>query len=162
MKRINEEQALQRAAAYCANAEHCAWEVRKKLASPELPDEAVERIIARLVKERFIDERRYAASFANDKLRFNKWGRIRIDYELKKRDIPADVRAEALEGIDAESYTAILASLLKDKRKSVKAADRREEYAKLLRFGASRGFESHEINRCLKALFRGEDYEDME
>lgn len=162
MKQINEEEALQRAAAYCANAEHCGWDVRKKLASLELPDEAVERIIARLVKERFIDERRYAASFVNDKLQFNKWGRIRIDYEMKKRGIPASARAEALEGIDAENYTGILAALLKDKRKSIKATDRRETYYKLLRFGASRGFESHEINRCLKALFSGEDYEDME
>ena len=56
----------------------------------------------------------------NDKLRFNKWGRIKIAYELQKRNIPAPIRSEALEGIDEKEYADILQSLLKAKKKSTK------------------------------------------
>ena len=98
----------------------------------------------------------------NDKLRFNKWGRIKIAYELQKRNIPAPIRSEALEGIDEKEYADILQSLLKAKKKSTKdpLEHERDIYIKLLRFAAGRGFESRETSRCLKQLFNGNDYEE--
>lgn len=66
------------------------------------PD-ASERIIARLLKERFIDESRYTRFFVNDKLRFNKWGRVKIGYELYKKNIPSPIREESLAAIDEEN-----------------------------------------------------------
>lgn len=162
MKQLSEKEALNRAAAYCSGTERCIQDVEKKLSAAGLPPEATERIISRLLREKFIDESRFANSFINDKLRFNKWGRIRIDYELKKRGIPDNIRAEAMENIDRDLYVETLYNLLKSKKKSVKAKDRREEYYKLLRFAAGRGFQSHEINVCLKDLLNGADYEDME
>ena len=125
-----------------------------------LTEEESDRIIARLLEERFIDESRFARYFVNDKLRFNKWGRIKIAYELQKRNIPAPIRSEALEGIDEKEYADILQSLLKAKKKSTKGKDERDIYIKLLRFAASRGFESREASRCLKQLFNGNDYEE--
>lgn len=162
MKQLSEQEALNRAAAYCSGTERCIRDVEKKLSAAGVPAETSKRIISRLIKENFIDERRFAGSFVNDKLRFNKWGRIRIDYELKKKGIPDEIRSEAIENMDRDLYVEILYNLLKDKKKSVKAKDRREAWYKLLRFGAGRGFESHEINICLKELFKGDDYEDME
>ena len=83
--------------------------------------EAKERIIRRLVEEKFIDEIRFCRSFVNDKLRFNKWGRIKIDFELRNRGIDASIREDALNQIDEQYYYDILFSILKDKKKSVKA-----------------------------------------
>lgn len=162
MKQLNEEEALQRAAAFCASTERCIREVEKKLTAAGTSAETCERIIARLIKDKFIDETRFAGSFANDKLRFNKWGRIRIDYELKKRGIAAGIRSEALSKLDTGLYLEILYNLLKDKKKSVKAENTREAYFKLLRFGAGRGFESQEINRCLQELFKENRDDAME
>ncbi len=151
---------LRRAAAYCSTAERCIQDVQKKIKAASLTQEEGERIIARLLQEKFIDEHRFARYFVNDKLRFNKWGRIKIAYELQKRNIPAPIRAEALEGIDETEYTHILQSSLKAKKKSTKGKDDRDIYIKLLRFAAGRGFESREASRCLKQLFNGNNYEE--
>lgn len=160
MKQTTEAEMLHRAAAYCSAAERCILDVRKKVRAAGLTTEEEERIIARLVKERFIDEARFARYFVNDKLRFNKWGRIKIGYELQRKDIPADIRTEALSGIDETEYADILRSLLKAKKKTVRGKDNREIYTKLLRFAAGRGFESREAVRCLNELFQTNDYEE--
>ncbi len=146
MEQITEPEMLRRAAAYCSTAERCIQDVQKKIKAAGLSQEEGERIIARLL--------------VNDKLRFNKWGRIKIAYELQKRNIPAPIRSEALEGIDEKEYADILQSLLKAKKKSTKGKDERDIYIKLLRFAAGRGFESREASRCLKQLFNGNDYEE--
>lgn len=160
MGQITEAEMLHRAAAYCSTAERCIQDVEKKIKAAGLSPEESERIIARLLEEKFIDEQRFARYFVNDKLRFNKWGRIKIGYELQRKNIPAPVRQEALEGIDDTEYTSILLSLLKAKKRSTKGKDERDIYIKLLRFAAGRGFESREASRCLKQLFNGNDYEE--
>lgn len=162
MKQISEKEALNRMAAYCSSTERCIQDVEKKLSSFDLLPDACQRIISCLVQEKFINESRYATSFTHDKLQFNKWGRIKIDYEMKKKGIPTSIRQKAIEEIDQNLYKEILCTILKDKKKTIKAKDKREEYYKLLRFAVNRGFESHAINTCLKGLFKGDDYENME
>lgn len=151
---------LHQTAAYCATAERCIQDIRKKIETAGLSSEANDRIIDRLLKEKFIDESRFARSFVNDKLQFNKWGRIRISYELQKKDIPSSARFDALDEINEEEYQEILLSLLKSKKKTVKGKDERDVNNKLFRFAAGRGFESRDISRCLKQLFNGNDYAD--
>ena len=160
MKQLSEPEMLHRAAAYCSAAERCIQDVEKKIKAAGLTGEESDRIIARLLKERFIDESRFARYFVNDKLRFNKWGRIKISYELQRKGIPADIRAEALAGIDEKEYQDILSSLLKSKKKTTRGKDERETYIKLLRFAAGRGFEGRDTSRCLKQLFNGNDYDE--
>lgn len=160
MKQITEQEMLHRAAAYCSAAERCIQDVQKKINAAGLAPEASDRIIARLINEKFINEERFCKSYINDKLRFNKWGRIKIAYELQKKGIPSATRSEALANIDDEEYLGILHSLLKDKKKTVKGKDERDAFAKLLRFAAGRGFESREAISCLQQLFKGNDYAD--
>jgi regulatory protein len=147
-------------AAWCSLAERCRQDAEKKIAAAGLSPEAQERIMARLLNEKFIDESRFARSFVNDKLRFNKWGRIKITYELNKRKIAPAIRTEALERIDEQTYQSILLALLKAKKKTVKGATDRDVFTKLLRFAAGRGFESKETVSCLRLLFNGNDYEE--
>ena len=159
MKQLSESEMLHRTAAYCSAAERCIQDVEKKIKAAGLTQEESERIIARLLKERFIDENRFARYFVNDKLRFNKWGRIKIGYELQKKGIPSDIRTEALENIDEQEYQSILFSLLKSKKKSTHGKGQRDIYVKLLRFAAGRGFEGAIISQCLRQLFNGVEYE---
>jgi regulatory protein len=160
MKQKSESEVLHGMAAWCSLAERCMQDVQKKTAAAGLPPDAQERIIARLLKEKFIDEERFARSFVNDKLRFNKWGRIKIAYELTKRGIAPAIRAEALASIDEQTCRNILLTLLKAKKKTIKGACERETFTKLLRFAAGRGFESKETLSCLRLLFKGNDYEE--
>lgn len=160
MEPLTEAEMLHRAAAYCSASERCIQDVEKKIKAAGLSPEESERIIARLLSEKFIDESRFARYFVNDKLRFNKWGRIKIGYELQKRNIPSSIRSEVLDEIDEKEYTDTLFSILKAKKRSTKGKDERDIYIKLLRFAAGRGFESREATRCLKKLFNGNDYEE--
>lgn len=159
MKQLSEAEALHIAAAYCSMSEHCIQEVLKKIDCDSLSAEAKERIITRLIQEKFINEERYARSFVNDKLRFNKWGRIKIDYELRRKGIDSSTRQEAINEIKPQVYRDILFNLLKDKKKLTKGKDDRDIYTKLLRFAAGRGFNFGEANNCLKELFKNPGYE---
>jgi len=164
MKQSTEAEMLQRAAAYCSTAERCKQDVEKKVLAAGFSPEVAERILDRLIKEKFIDEVRFCRSFVNDKLRFNKWGRIRIGYELRMKNIPKNLINDALDEIDENLYLDILQALLKDKRKTIKAKDNRDSFYKLLRFAAGRGFESELIMKCLhKSGYNEEmDQEDMD
>lgn len=157
MKEITEKEMLHRAAAYCSAVERCIQDVEKKIAAAGLSFEVSERIISHLIKEKFIDEARFSQSFVNDKLRFNKWGRIKIGYELRKKNIPINCYADALDAIDEDEYHEILLSLLKAKKKSTRGKDERDIFYKLLRFAAGRGFESNEVIRCLRELGNNND-----
>lgn len=152
MKEKTEQEMLHLAAAYCSGTERCVSEVRKKIESASLPEEATQRIIDRLIAERFIDEARYVRYFVNDKLRFNKWGRIKINYELQKKRIDSGLRQEALSAIDETEYRQTLLALLRAKSKGLKAKNDYDKQLKLMRFGAGRGFESQLISSCLKQL----------
>ena len=79
---------LRRAAAYCSTVERCIQDVQKKIKAAGLTQEEGERIIARLLQEKFIDEHRFARYFVNDKFRFNKWGRIKSLTNFKKEISP--------------------------------------------------------------------------
>ena len=160
MKQLSESEMLHRAAAYCSAGERCIQDMEKKIKAAGLTEEESDRIIARLLEERFIDESRFARYFVNDKLRFNKWGRVKINYEMQRKGIPSGIRSEALAGIDEQEYCSILLSLLKSKKKASRGKNDREIYAKLLRFAFGRGFETKETSGCLKQLFDGNDFED--
>lgn len=161
---LTEQEMLHRAAAYCSTGERCRQDVEMKIFAAGLSPDIAKRILDRLEKEKFIDEARFCQSFVNDKLKFNKWGRIRIALELKKKGIPSSLYYEALETIDEELYTDILRGLLKDKKRTVKAKDQRDEFYKLLRFAAGRGFETELIMNCLRESGIDEDTypEDMD
>ena len=93
MKQISESEMLHRAAAYCSASERCIQDVEKKIKAAGLAGEESDRIVSRLLQERFIDESRFARYFVNDKLRFNKWGRVKINYEMQRKGIPSSIRS---------------------------------------------------------------------
>ena len=156
MKQRNESEILHLAASYCSMAERCIQDVRKKTVSSGASPEMEERIIERLLKEKFIDETRYCRSFVNDKFRFNRWGRIKIEYELRQKGISADVFSEAIAEIDEEAYESVLYDLLKDKKRTAKGQNEQDVFNKLYRFALSRGFESSLIIQQLKNLFNND------
>lgn len=152
MKPLSYEEAVQKAAAYCSLAEKCPYDLREKLRQWKVASEATEKIIAYLIKEKFIDERRYCEAFTKDKFRFLQWGRQKIAYALQAKHLPADAIRQALQTIDEETYTDCLQKLLQQKLKTIHYTDEYDKKAKLTRFAQSRGFELKEIYEVMKLL----------
>jgi regulatory protein len=148
-----ESELLRLAAAYCSSCERCISEVRKKLATAGASPEVAERITARLLEEKFVDESRFCRSFVKDKFRFNGWGRIRIRHELQQKGIAAHVIAEALNELDEEACRSALSEMLKAKKRTTKGRSEYDVFLKLYRFARGRGFEGALVSSCLKPLF---------
>lgn len=136
-------------AALCAQAEHCQHEMLEKMRRWELSAEAQARVMERLVKERYVDDERYARAFVKDKVRYNKWGRRKVEQALWQKHIDEDIRQRALDEVDDEEYLTVLRPLLQQKRKSTKAQSDYELNQKLVRFALSRGFTFDVIRQCI-------------
>lgn len=150
MTQKTEQEAYLALAALCAQAEHCQWEMTEKMRRWELSDEAQARIMERLVKERYVDDERYARAFVKDKVRYNKWGRRKIEQALWQKHIDDDIRQRILDEIDDEDYLSVLRPLLQQKRKSTKAQSDYELNQKLIRFALSRGYTYDIIRQCIE------------
>lgn len=148
-KEKTEQEAYLQLAAVCAQAEHCEQEMRDKMKRWGVEPEAQNRVIDRLVKERYIDNERYARAFVKDKVCYNKWGRRKVQQALWMKRIDDDIQQRVLDEIDDQEYLKVLVPLLKQKRKSVKAANEYELNQKLVRFALSRGFDYAIIRQCL-------------
>ena len=148
-KDMTEQEAYLQLAALCAQAEHCQQEMRDKMRRWELDEMVQNRIIARLVKERYIDDERYARAFVKDKIRYNKWGRRKVQQALWQKRIDSEIQQRVLDEIDEKEYLDVLRPLLKQKRKSIRAASDYELNQKLVRFALGRGFGFDIIRQCL-------------
>lgn len=145
----SEKEAYLTLAALCAQAEHCQWEMLEKMRRWEVPEEALARVMQRLVKERYVDDERYAQAFVKDKIRYNKWGRRKVDQALWQKHIDEDIRKRVLDEVDDDEYLKVLRPLLKQKRKSTKANSDYELNQKLMRFAMGRGFTFDIIRQCI-------------
>lgn len=157
--KLTEPQALNRAASYCSKAERCEYDIRRKLLSWEVEDDASKRIIKRLKDERFLSDERFAQSFINDKMRFNKWGKTKIIFELRKRSISEHIYNPILDEYSGDEFQSQLLHILKVKERSVKAKDKYDKRNKLLRFALGRGFSMDMAVKCVNLLM-SDDYEE--
>jgi regulatory protein len=141
IKSTDKNSALKKAQNICAKQEKCKAEIRQKLYEWKVDAKDHSWILDQLVSEKFIDEQRYAVFYVRDKFRFNNWGKIKIEFELRAKQIEAPIIKEALENIDYENYYLTCETLLKHKLKSLKDKEYNKLKEKILRFGQSKGFE---------------------
>ena len=156
-KEMTEQEAFLQLASLCANAEHCQHEMLEKMLKWELTEAVQARVMARLVKERYVDDERYARAFVKDKIRYNKWGRRKVQQALWLKRIDDDVQQTVLDEISDEEYLKVLKPLLKQKTKSIKAESDYERNQKLVRFALGRGFTFDLIRQCVNTSNINED-----
>ena len=149
-KEITQQEAFLQLASLCAQAEHCEKEMRDKLKRWGIDESAQNHIIERLINERYIDDERYARAFVKDKIRYNKWGRRKVQQGLWMKQI------------NDQEYLNVLRPLLKQKRKSVKAESDYELNQKLVRFALGRGFTFDIIRQCLDVDEEMEEYDETD
>jgi len=140
-KQITPEQALAKAQNICASQEKCKADIRKKLYDWKIQAIEIEKILNKLIKDKFIDENRYTSFYVRDKYKLNKWGRIKIEFSLKQKQIEQRIITNVLEEINDEEYKEIFRTELKKKLKSLKNEEKHKLKEKLLRFAQSRGYE---------------------
>jgi Uncharacterized protein conserved in bacteria len=146
----SENEAYLTLAALCAQAEHCQYEMVEKMRRWELTEEAQARVMQRLVGEKYVDDERFARAFVKDKIRYNKWGRRKVEQAMWAKHIDEDIRQRVLDEVDDEEYISVLRPLLKQKRKSIKANSDYELNGKLIRFAMGRGFTMDIIKQCIE------------
>ncbi|PXY00912.1 RecX family transcriptional regulator [Marinifilum breve] len=139
---ISSKAALSKVQFICSKQEKCCSDIRKKLQDWNISADDQDEIISSLIEDKFIDESRFTNFFVRDKYRFNKWGRIKISYHLKHKQIPERIINEALEQINDQEYKENLQDLLQSKLRSLKDDDPYQLKTKMYRFAQSRGFES--------------------
>ena len=150
MKRpMTKEQVLLKLTTMCSSAEHCSGEMIKKMENWEVSPEMQAEVMEYLVKEKYIDDRRFCRFFVNDKIKYNKWGRRKVEQALWEKRIDSSISAEVLDEIPTEMYVDILKPLLNDKKKTVKGRNDYEIRCKLVRFALGRGFTYDIINQCV-------------
>jgi regulatory protein len=140
-KPITRDEALLKMADLCSRSEQCRSEVARKLQAKGLCAADIASVIEELMERGFINEKRYARSFANDKVRFSAWGRLKIRAALAVKRIPSSAVAEALEQIDAQEYADAAFRAARAKA-SYLNIEEYEDRQKLYRHLLSRGFES--------------------
>ena len=117
---LNPEQALQKLKHYCAYQERCHQEVVNKLYELGVWKKEHDGIVATLIEENYLNEERFAIQFAGGKFRIRRWGRVRIRFELKQRQVSEYCIKKALKQIDAGEYFSALQSLADEKYRLLK------------------------------------------
>jgi regulatory protein len=144
--------ALNKAMALCARREFCSGDIRAKLESWGLNSQDVRSVISTLIKEDFINDRRYVEAFVKDKYRHNKWGKVKIAAHLRAKNIATELIGSVLALLDDDQYRQMIRDTLDSHRKFIKAKNQYDLKGKLLRFGLSKGFESHILYDILNDL----------
>lgn len=149
MDSLKYEQVLHRLTAYCSRGERCVYDVRKKMSRWGVSEEEQRKAVQYLQRENFLDEKRFCRAFVHDKSQYNRWGAYKIQYELKKKQIPDSLIREAVSEMDTAVNREQLRQLLANKRKTVKGANEYEINQKLMRFAAGKGFSLEDIEAAL-------------
>lgn len=159
---ITEETAYARMARVCSQKECAPFDIARKLRRMELPEPLVDKIIDRLKKEKYLDERRFIRSYIHDKLYFNKWGKRKIMLFLKQKQLPQALIEEAFSELSGESFGESLKPILEKKWKSVKGKSDYEKRSKLIRYALGRGFSMEEVMACMEKMEIGETFDETE
>ncbi len=136
------EVALGKATALCSGSEHCMSQIMEKLSLWNVSPQDAYDIMDYLVKEKYIDNRRFARAYCHDKFCYNHWGRIKIRQMLRHLRLGDEEIEEGMETIDEEDYLEALNDVLRAKDRTLKDKDKYLRKAKLVRHLLSRGFET--------------------
>jgi regulatory protein len=140
-KYLTKEQALQKLKHYCAYQERCHSEVKEKLYSLGVWKKEHDEIIATLIEENYLNEERFAIAFAGGRFRMKQWGRVKIKYELKQKQVSEYSIKKALKQINEEEYLKVLDKLAKEKYASLKNEQHLIRKKKTMDYLIGKGYE---------------------
>lgn len=146
------KEALQKIEHYCAYQERCHEEVEQKLRSMKMNSDEIDQIITQLINDNFLNEERFACSFARGKHRIKYWGKIRITNELKFKGINQTLINIALKEINNEEYYTTFDTLANRHWESIRETNSLKKRKKFCDFMLRKGFESNLVYEKVREL----------
>jgi len=137
------DEAQKKLEEYCVYQERCHKEVRAKLKKMNMIPQSVDAIIINLIEHNFLNEERFASAFVRGKFRIKKWGKLRLERELKARDISTYNIKKAFEEIDELEYLKTLDELLLKRVAQLNEKNIYKKRKKVADYLLYRGWESH-------------------
>jgi len=153
-KQLTKEQAFQKAKQYCAYQERCHREVKEKLYTYGLYKQQVEELLSQLIEEDYLNEERFAIQFAGGRFRMKQWGRVKIKYELKQKQVSEYCIKKALKQIEETDYLKTLHQLAAKKWKTIKGEELNKfiKMSKAIDYLLQKGFESELVREVVAKL----------
>ena len=152
-KNIGTEAAFRKIKHYCAYQERNHAEVKKKLYGFGLYKNEVEELISKLIEENYLNEERFAIAYAGGKFRVNKWGKTKIQYEMRQKQLSPYCIKKGLASITDEDYEKCLTKLATDKLKLLKSEKNIFiKKQKLQNYLVGKGYEFDWVGRVVKAM----------
>lgn len=146
------DRALETLKRFCAYQDRCHNEVKARLRALGLWGDEAAAVIAALIEEDYLNEERFARSYARGKFRMKGWGRIRITRELEAREVSPWCIRKGLEEIDPGDYEKTLRKLARQKYASLKGEQPLRRKYKTTRYLLGRGYESALVGRVMEEL----------
>ena len=146
------KEAIHKIEHYCAYQERCHEEVVQKLRSMKMDADEIDVILVKLIRDNFLNEERYACSFARGKHRIKQWGRIRIVNELKFRKITQYNINLALKEIDTAEYLSTFHTVAERNWQSIPEKNVLKKRKKFCDYLLRKGFESNLVYEKAKEL----------
>lgn len=152
------DQALTSLMRQCARAERCSEDALRLMRRWGVAEGDARQILERLVRERFIDDQRYADAYVREKSRFAGWGARKISQALRVKKIPSEIIKQSLTQIDEAESNASLAALIERKASRTPHKDLWDLRGKLMRFGLSRGFDYDDVTAAIEQCLREREH----
>lgn len=149
-KSLTKEQALQKLKHYCAYQERCHSEVKEKLYQLGVWKKDHDEIIAALIEENYLNEERFAIAYAGGKFRVKQWGRVKIKYELKQKQVSDYSIKKAMKQIDEDEYVSVLNKLAKEKYAALKNEQYLVRKKKTMDYLLAKGFEADLVRKAVE------------
>ena len=145
---MESSKCLSRLQKLCSKAEYCTADIRRKaLKDLEGDAEAAEEVVRQLVRDRYVDDARYASAFAREKANIQGWGPVKIRFQLRAKRVKDTVIDQALQEIEPQKASDKLDRLLSAKAKTLEGDP--QQRLKLLKFGLSRGYDYDQVEASL-------------
>ncbi len=146
------KEAIHKIEHYCAYQERCHEEVVQKLRSMKMDSDEIDTIMVHLISDNFLNEERFAQSFARGKHRIKHWGKIRIINELKAKKITQTLINIALKEISTEEYLFTFHTVADRNWESISETNNQKKRKKFCDYLLRKGFESNLVYEKLKEL----------
>ncbi|MEM6767206.1 MAG: regulatory protein RecX [Bacteroidota bacterium] len=146
-----DKEILKKIYKFCAYQERYSAEVKRKLHGMGTLSNEVPLMLVHLEEEGFLNDTRYAHSFARGKFSQKKWGKIKIRQSLREKGIDDTLIYQAiLQEIEEEDYLQTLSYLVEKKKKDIPDLTQPKEKAKMIRFLQQKGYETSLIFKALQ------------
>ena len=150
-KNMSCDRAREKAMRYCSYQERCVLDLEKRFYAWNVKKENWDKIVDYLIKDDFLNEKRYVEAFVRGKFKMKKWGRNKIKIGLiSKRVYDEKLFNTVFETeIEEEEYLSTLKGLIEKKLLLINEADDYKKREKLYRYMLGKGYESELILKNL-------------